>query len=169
MENPNEEICLPAVDARTSSSGAWSDHRYDSETPFTGKGAFFALSVADLDASAKWYLEKLDLGVVFRTPKTESVRSSVMVLAGSGLLVELIETEHSSPLSKAAPGIKDRTLIQGITKTGLIVDNFDRTLAALRERNVPILMGPYPAHDSTGLRNFIIEDNAGNLIQFFGK
>jgi len=92
-----------------------------------------------------------------------------MVLAGSGLLVELIETEHSSPLSKAAPGIKDRTLIQGITKTGLIVDNFDRTLAALRERNVPILMGPYPAHDSTGLRNFIIEDNAGNLIQFFGK
>jgi len=97
------------------------------------------------------------------------VKSSVMVLAGGGLLVELIETEHSSPLSKAAPGIKDRTLIQGFTKTGLIVDNFDKTLAALRERNVPILMGPYPAHDSTGLRNFIIEDNAGNLIQFFGK
>ena len=141
----------------------------NSKTPFTTKGAFFALSVADLDASAKWYLEKLDLGVVFRMPKTESVRSSVMVLAGSGLLVELIETEHSSPLSKAAPGIKDCTLIQGITKTGLIVDNFDRTLTALRERNVPILMGPYPAHDSTGLRNFIIEDNAGNLIQFFGK
>ena len=141
----------------------------NSETPFTGKGAFFALSVADLDASAKWYLEKLDLGVVFRTPKTESVKSSVMVLAGGGLLVELIETEHSSTLSKAAPGIKDRTLIQGFTKTGLIVDNFDKTLAALRERNVPILMGPYPAHDSTGLRNFIIEDNAGNLIQFFGK
>jgi len=141
----------------------------NSETPFTAKGAFFALSVADLDASAKWYMEKFDLEVVFRAPKTKSVKSAVIVLAGGGLLVELIESEHSSPLSKAAPGIKDRTLIQGVTKTGLIVDNFDRTLAVLRERNVPILMGPYPAHDSTGLRNFIIEDNARNLIQFFGK
>jgi hypothetical protein len=141
----------------------------NSETPFTAKGAFFALSVADLDASAKWYLEKFDLEVVFRTPKTKSVKSAVIVVAGGGLLVELIESEHSLSLSKTAPGTKDRTLIQGITKTGLIVDNFDRTLAALRERNVPILMGPYPAHDSTGLRNFIIEDNAGNLIQFFGK
>ena len=141
----------------------------DPETPFTAKGVFFALSVADLDASAKWYSEKFDLKPVFRTPKTESVRSAVIVLAGGGLLVELIETEHSSPLSKAVPDIKDRTLIQGLTKTGLIVDNFDRTLAALKERNVPILMGPFPAHDSTGLKNFIIEDNAGNLIQFFGK
>ena len=135
----------------------------NSETPFTAKGAFFALSVADLDASAKWYLEKFDLEVVLRTPKTKSVKSAVIVLAGGGLLVELIENEHSWPLSKAAPGIKDRTLIQGVTKTGLIVNNFDRTLATLRERNVPILMGPYPAHDSTGLRNFIIEDNARNL------
>ena len=141
----------------------------NSETPFAAKGAFFALSVADLDASAKWYLEKFDLQVVFRTQKTKSVKSAVIVLAGGGLLVELIESEHSSPLSKTAPGIKDRTLIQGVAKTGLIVDDFDRTLAALRARNVPILMGPFPAHDSTGLRNFIIEDNARNLIQFFGK
>jgi hypothetical protein len=80
-----------------------------SETPFTAKGAFFALAVADLDSSAKWYLEKFDLEVVFRTPK------------------------HSSPLSKAAQGIKERTLIQGVTKTGLIVDNFDKTHAALRD------------------------------------
>jgi hypothetical protein len=34
---------------------------------------------------------------------------------------------------------------------------------------VPILMGPFPAHDSTGLKNLIVKDNAGNLIQFFGK
>ena len=97
------------------------------------------------------------------------MRSAVIVLTGGGLLVELIENERSMSFSRVAPNIKDRTLIHGVTKAGLIVDDFDHSLAMLRQRNVPILMGPFPAHDSTGLRNFIIEDNAGNLIQFFGK
>lgn len=142
----------------------------NSEPPFTAKGAFFALSVANLDASATWYSEKFDLKVVMRAPMTKDVRSAVIVLAGGGLLVELIESENAMPLSKVAPNTKeDRTLIHGVTKAGLIVDDFDTTLALLRERHVPILMGPFPAHDSTEMRNFIIEDNARNLIQFFGK
>ena len=71
--------------------------------------------------------------------------------------------------SRALPrGIKDRTL-QRVAKTGHIVDNFARTLATLRKRNVPTLMRPYQVHDSAALRNFITEDNARNLIRFFAK
>jgi catechol 2,3-dioxygenase-like lactoylglutathione lyase family enzyme len=140
-----------------------------SEPPFTVRGAFFALSVADLESSARWYSEKFGLKVVMQAPKTKTVRSAVVVLAGGGLLVELIQTDEAMPLSKAASGIKAHQLIYGITKSGLIVDNFDETLALLRARNVPILIGPFPAHDSTGLKNFIIKDNDENLIQFFGK
>lgn len=140
-----------------------------SEPPFTVTGAFFALSVADLESSAKWYSEKFGLKVVMQAPKTKTVRSAVIVLAGGGLLVELIQTDEAMPGSKAASSAKASHPIHGITKSGLIVDNFDETLALLRARNVPILMGPFPAHDSTGLKNFIIKDNDENLIQFFGK
>lgn len=140
-----------------------------SEPPFTAKGAFFALSVLDLESSARWYSENLGLKIVMQAPKTKTVKSAVTVLAGGGLLVELIQNDDARPLSKIASGIQSPEFVHGFTKSGIIVDNFDETVAMLRARNVPILMGPFPAHDSTGLKNLIVKDNAGNLIQFFGK
>jgi hypothetical protein len=140
-----------------------------SDQPFTANGAFFALSVANLEASARWYSEKFVLRIVMQAPKTKTVKSAVILLAGGGLLVELIQNDEAMPLSEAAHGIADPDRIHGFTKSGLIVDNFDKTLEMLRARNVSTLMGPFQAHDPTGLRNFIIKDNAGNLIQFFGK
>jgi len=72
------------------------------------------------------------------------------------------------PLSKAAPSINDPTFIHGITKVGMIVDDFDKTLVQLKERNVQIAYGPFPKR-SDQRANVIIRDNAGNLLQFFGK
>jgi hypothetical protein len=70
------------------------------------KGAFFALSVADLDASANWYAEKCGL----QAPKTKTLKSAVIVLvynlAGRGLLVELIQSDEAMPLSKALPELR---------------------------------------------------------------
>lgn len=129
-------------------------------------GAFFALSVADINASAKWYSEKFGLKVVVQPPKTN--RSTVTVLEGRGLIVELIEHDDALPLGKIAPAVKDNLLIHGVFKAGVIVDNFDKTVAMLKERNVPIAFGPFPAK-SNQRANVIIRDNSGNLIQFFGK
>ena len=64
-------------------------------------GAFFALSVADLDVSARWYSEKLGLEVVMRVPGGNL--PSVVVLEGGGLIVELIHHAEGKPLSEAAP------------------------------------------------------------------
>ncbi|HXQ37515.1 MAG TPA: VOC family protein [Anaerolineales bacterium] len=130
------------------------------------RGGFFALSVADINASANWYSEKLGLTIIMQPPKTN--QSTVVVLEGGGLIVELIQHDNALPLSEIAPTIKDRTLIHGIVKVGVIVDDFDKTVAILRERNVPIAFGPFPA--TTEQRaNVIIQDNEGNLIQFFGN
>jgi hypothetical protein len=104
-----------------------------------------------------------------QAPKTKTVKSAVTVLAGGGLLVELIQNDDARPLGKTALGIQGPEFVHGFTKSGVIVDNFDETVAMLRARKVPILMGPFPAHDSTGLKNLIVKDNAGNLIQFFGN
>jgi len=79
------------------------------------------------------------------------------------LIVELIQHDKA-----AEPTVSDPVLLHGIIKAGVIVDNWDRTLALLRARRVPIAFGPFPA--GRGQRaNLIIRDNSGNLIQFFGR
>ena len=132
----------------------------------TASGAFFALSVADAHASAKWYSEKLGLTVVMEAPKQE--KAAAIVLEGGGLIVELIQHDEAVPLNTAAPGVKSNIFVHGMVKAGAIVSDFDKTLAMLKERGVPIAFGPYPAKASQRA-NVIVQDNTGNLIQFFGQ
>ena len=86
---------------------------------------------------------------------------AVAALEGGGLLVELIE--HAT----AKPGGAEPHLTHGFTKAGIIVDDFDRTVAALKTRGIPIVMGPFPPRP-TMRTNLGIRDHAGNLIQIFG-
>lgn len=134
--------------------------------PFTTSAAFFALSVQDLEASVRWYGEKLGLRVVMRPPPDEKAR--VAVLEGNGLIVELLQLADAVPLSRAAPTVTANYLVHGYFKAGIVVDDFDQTLEALRARGVEIAMGPFPAR--SGQRaNVLVRDNSGNLIQFFGR
>jgi len=130
------------------------------EPVITADGAFFALSVADMKASVQWYSEKLGLKIVMQTPKQE--KAAVTVLEGGGLIVELIRHDG------AAPAGKDALLVQGIFKAGAIVEDFDKTVAALKARHVEIAFGPFPKRENQRA-NVIVKDNAGNLIQLFGK
>jgi catechol 2,3-dioxygenase-like lactoylglutathione lyase family enzyme len=134
-------------------------------TPFKATGAFFALSVADIQASARWYSEKLGLKVVMEVPKRE--RSAVIVLEGGGLVVELLQDDDALPLSRAVPVLTGRQSVHGLFKAGVLVEDFEGTVAMLRARGVEIAYGPYPAREHQRA-NVIIRDNSGNLIQFFG-
>ena len=131
----------------------------------TVRGAFIGVSVGDLDASVKWYSEKLGLSVIMRPPKIE--KSTAVILQGGGLTVELMHHEDAVPLSRAAPAINRNYLVHGIFKAGIVVDDFDKTIATLRARGVQIAIGPFPA-TAEQRANAIIRDNAGNYIQFFG-
>jgi catechol 2,3-dioxygenase-like lactoylglutathione lyase family enzyme len=128
-------------------------------------GAFFALSVADIDASARWYSDKLGTKVTMREPNTNG--AAVAVLEGDGLIVELIQHDAAKPLNTVAPNVKDPLYVHGIFKVGVIVSDFEKTLSALKTRNVEIAFGPYPARPGQRA-NVIVRDNARNLIQFFG-
>jgi catechol-2,3-dioxygenase len=125
---------------------------------FTAKGAFLALSVADLESSATWYRDKLGLEVVDR-PATGDVK--VAILEGGGLIVELIQHKDAK-----VRGGTDAYLHHGIFKSGVIVDDFDGLVAMLREKKADIAYGPFPARGKQRA-NLIVRDNAGNLIQFF--
>jgi catechol 2,3-dioxygenase-like lactoylglutathione lyase family enzyme len=118
-----------------------------------------------LDASARWYSEKLGLRVVKREPKRDGV--AFVVLEGGGLIVELVQLDAAQPLSKAVPGVTEPERIHGIFKAGILVEDFQQALAMLRTRKVEIAYGPFPAR--AGERaNVIVRDNSGNLLQFFG-
>jgi catechol 2,3-dioxygenase-like lactoylglutathione lyase family enzyme len=129
------------------------------------EGAFFALSVADLVASAAWYEQKLGLSVTLDIPKQNGI--AVKVLEGGGLTVELIQDDQARPLAQAAPGVTDPQRIHGLYKAGFVVKDFDRALALLRERGVEIAFGPFP-ETATQRANVLIRDNSGNLLQVFG-
>ena len=148
-----------------SAFGASEAARGQASPVFTAKGAFLALSVADLDASTKWYAEKFGLTVVMRPPKQD--KSSVAVLEGGGLIVELLQRDDATSLRKAAPSLDANYQVHGFFKAGVIVDDSDKTLATLKARGVEIAIGPFPA-TSEQRANVIVKDNAGNLIQFFG-
>ena len=130
--------------------------------PFTSiSGAFFALSVADLAASTKWYAEKFGLAIKTQMPKQNGV--AVAILEGGGLTVELIQRDNDVP--QQTP---DANRVHGIFKVGFVVENLTATLTSLRSRGVVVAYGPYPA-SSNASANVIVKDNAGNLIQLFGR
>jgi catechol 2,3-dioxygenase-like lactoylglutathione lyase family enzyme len=130
------------------------------QTPaFNARGASFALSVSDIQASSRWYSEKFGLKVTMNVPASNG--PSVVVLEGGGPIVELIHHVDAQ-----ASG-KDPVLSHGFYKAGFGVEDFDRTLATLRDRGVEIAYGPYPKRPDQRA-NVIIKDNAGNLIQIFG-
>jgi hypothetical protein len=84
------------------------------------------------------------------------------------LLVLLCTSAQARAQATPAPAFTTTGALDGIFKAGLIVEDLDRTLATLRARGVDIAMGPFPAR--AGQRaNVIIRDNAGNLLQFFGR
>lgn len=160
-----------AVDASPSPLGASPSPVGASPSPagspsLAATGSFFAVSVADLRASTAWYTDKLGFHSAMLIPPANGV--SVVLLDGDGLTVELIHQDDGVSLDKIDPTIKDRTLLHGIVKAGVIVDDLDATVAWLRARNVPIAFGPFPATLEQPA-NLIIADNEGNLIQFIAR
>ncbi|HET7707992.1 MAG TPA: VOC family protein [Sphingomicrobium sp.] len=130
------------------------------------QGAFFALSVADADASAKWYSEKLGLSVILRPPAQNGTR--MIAVGGGGLMVELIERKGAAPLKQIAPQIGHDTLVHGIFKAGVVVEDWEGLISVLKARGVPMAIGPFP-RSAEQRANLMIRDNEGNYIQFFEK
>ena len=129
--------------------------------PFAGAtGAFIALSVPDFEASARWYAEKLGLNRTMTIPRTGQIVGGA-ALEGNGIIVELLQHES------AKAGTTPSELTHGIVKAGILVPDFDRTIAALRARGIVFFGGPYPARPGQRA-NAMFKDNAGNILQVLG-
>lgn len=127
-----------------------------------------ALSVLDLDASARWYenvagfrkLRTIDL------PK-QSLR--IVFLERNGFQIEMIEfkrtVSYEAIRSKFA-NVDDRAKVQGFTKLAFRVTDLDRVAAVLKQRKAHVLFD-VRTDNVTGDKWMIVQDNEGNWLQFF--
>jgi extradiol dioxygenase family protein len=129
-------------------------------------GAFFALIVADIDATRAWYAEKLGLTVSMDASGEGGARA--IVLSGGGLTVELVRQPGAVPLRTAAPAVQGALGIHGIFKVGMVIEDYEAALDALRRRGVTFAMGPFPAREGQPA-NVILRDNEGNHLQLISR
>jgi catechol 2,3-dioxygenase-like lactoylglutathione lyase family enzyme len=120
---------------------------------------FTALSVADLESTARWYQDLFGLTVRLDQQADSNLR--VRVLEATNLTVELIVDRRARP--KPARESGEIAIEHGFIKAGFFVSDINATIAALRAHGVT-LEGQWL--DSKP-RNVIIRDPDGNAIQFF--
>ena len=127
--------------------------------------AMVAISVRDLEATSRWYRDRLGF-----TPRASlswpehGVRTEILHIPGFDL--ELISREGSRPLSSVLADPNDPTLLQGIKKFALVTPGLDALFRSLSASGVSLI---YPEIRTTrlGQRFFMAEDPEGNIIQFF--
>ena len=124
---------------------------------------FFALSVADLEASVRWYSETFDLAAT-RLPGNDAVK--VALLQGQGLLVELVEHSAAFDLAARVPEAKGRYLVHGPFKVGFFVRDLDATIARLKGRGATFKGSVY-TDEVVRARSILVLDRDGNVIQLF--
>jgi len=119
--------------------------------------AFMAITVADLDASVRWY--ETNLGA-----RRIAASRAPSEFAENATMAELLHFAAKAPTDTA---VRDPRAV-GLQKAGMWVDatTFDSTLARLRRLDAVFVGGVFSDSIIKG-RSFIVKDNSGVLIQFF--
>ncbi len=127
--------------------------------------AFFAMSVADLDASTEWYRRVLGL-VPVRDVASRDGRSQARVLRRSNLVVELIAFGGSVDVADVLGPRAHRFMVQGPVKVGLWVLDAGavRDWLARYAVDTDARVG---LDETLDARTFVFRDLDGNRIQVF--
>ncbi len=130
-------------------------------TPSAANRFFFALSVPDSRASARWYQDVVGLSVEHELEFPDSSGRAV-ILSSPHLVVELMELKAAAP-----PPAGEVFLRHGIYKVGLFVDDLPARVHELKAKGVEFLYDLIEDPSTSGLRFVVIKDNAGNLVQLY--
>jgi hypothetical protein len=130
-------------------------------------GSFYALLVPQASEAAEWYRDYLGFSVT-RSVEGPGGKSRTIMLEQHGVLLEIIEASGSFNLQSATN--KQINLLEGIRKVGFVIERkeFDKLQGALVRKKATFI-GNIFADDGLGMRSFIVQDNSGNLIQFFSR
>lgn len=146
------------ADAQTTSNDVLGD----------AKPCWAAIVVPSAEASASWYERNLHFQVTKKMDLPD-YKMKIVFLRLAEFNLELIERTDSvsfETVQKEVPAVKDRDRMQGFVKLGFMIRDVDKLAADLKREGVPLRM--QPTNDAPfGVRFLLLEDNAGNLLQFF--
>jgi catechol 2,3-dioxygenase-like lactoylglutathione lyase family enzyme len=126
------------------------------------------ITVPDAEASARWYQDKLHFTVTKRMD-LPAYKLRIVFLDLNGFTLELIEFQDLVSIEavrQQIPALVDLDKLQGIRKIGFLVPDVDRLAAELERSGVTLRMKPTSGQPPE-LRFFLVDDNAGNVLQFF--
>lgn len=124
---------------------------------------FFAISVRDVDASARFYRKVFGLATK-KELKPGDGGYRVLILGSDRLVVEL---GHGRDFRIGEDPLR-RHLVAGVFKVGFYVTDLSLALRALAEHGISPVVGPFVEKD-LGIRSAVIHDNEGNAIQLFER
>jgi len=135
------------------------------------KPSLIAISVANVDETAKWYQDNLGFAV---KEKKDFPQHSLRIafLALNDFEIELVEDQKSVSLGtiqKHLPEADDETKIQGFVKLAFTVEDVEALASRLKRNGVRFQMELNRSNRKEGMKSFIVRDNNGNWLQFFGK
>jgi len=122
----------------------------------------FAISVADMEESIKWYNDKFGFTVIDRSEiPGEGVK--VAHMQGVGFILEIFCAPHSNPLppDRREPNLDFRT--QGNKHISFGVKDGRKTKAEMEAMGIDIAF----VAEVDGTYGVFIRDNTGNLIEIF--
>jgi catechol 2,3-dioxygenase-like lactoylglutathione lyase family enzyme len=126
-----------------------------------------AISVSSVDRSAGWYMEIFGFKPVLG-PLSPASGAAVAVLERGDFSIELVSLIGSRQRAAATPEPNNPVSLRGVFKFGVLVKDLDQAFAALKLRNVPVVLAP--VDDATlPIRYCVIQDPDGNMIQVFQR
>jgi lactoylglutathione lyase len=120
------------------------------------------LSVSDLDASVRWYTERMGFAEVVRQDFPE-LHARLAYLRHGDLILELVQSSPTAGVTRPAP--PGHTVVRGITQISLHVDDAKAAMREAEAAELPLVTGILEA-PQIGVRAFFSQDPDGNLIEF---
>jgi len=130
-------------------------------------GAFYALSVRNVDTVAVWYSSNLGFSI---DRKGELVKGGpkFALLRGHNIMIEL--GQFKTAKSRSSWGLPEMEVqdVYGIFKIGFEIKNLDEMYAAAKDKGLTILF-PIVRPQGASYRTFGLKDPENNIVQFFGE
>jgi catechol 2,3-dioxygenase-like lactoylglutathione lyase family enzyme len=122
-----------------------------------------AMSVADIDATARWYEDVLGFTIEARFLIPDGTQA--MFLERDGCRIELFQVENPKPMSPERLSPREDLKTLGNKHAAFTVADYDAFRTDLLAREVPLILEV----GSGSRRGLFIHDNAGNVIEFLER
>jgi methylmalonyl-CoA/ethylmalonyl-CoA epimerase len=154
-------LALPALQAEaqseTRSEGVGFDIRID----------HVGISVANLEESVAWYVEKLGFELVRPIARNPDSPTTIARVRRGNFTIELFEIQGAAPLPDYRRDPSADLRVHGLAHFAFEVDDARAVMNELESKGVEIVLRP--REDDVGATFFFVRDNSGNSFEFIQR